>query len=80
MDTIVSDYGLAELLALPEHQGARPEVTPKGRGAADAFIELVWRAPADRRAALVKITEDYLAASNAQRERERERRLDEEWA
>ena len=76
MDTIVSDYGLAELLDLPEHQGASPDVTPKGRAAADELIEILWRQPVSKRIALALIIRDYWTASNEQRER----RLDEERA
>ena len=75
MDTIVSGYGIAELLELPEHQGASPDVTPNGRAAADKLIEILWRQPVNKRVALALIIRDYWTASNEQWER----RLDEEW-
>ena len=59
----VFDYGLAELLELPEHRGAPPGITPRGRACADRLLALVWSVPPDRREAAVAAIEQALRRS-----------------
>ena len=75
MDKPVFDYGIAELLAMAPHYAAPPDICPKTRALSDQFNELVWNTPPDKRAALLKICEDFWAASAARRQQ----RVDEEW-
>ena len=75
MDTAVLDHGLPELLALPHHFPATPDISPRARAVADHMTAVMWSLPPDKVRPFVALAEAYVARVEARRQQRREEEM-----